>query len=71
MSRTTDSDILDAVVVGAGWAGLGVSHALKRQRPASSRAGAGSHRRDLADTALGLIQNEYAQCADRHAGGPL
>ena len=24
-----DSDILDAAVVGAGWAGLGVSHALK------------------------------------------
>ena len=31
MSRTTDPDILDAVVVGAGWAGLGVSHGLKRQ----------------------------------------
>ncbi len=29
MSRMTHSDILDAVVVGAGWAGLGVSHALK------------------------------------------
>jgi putative flavoprotein involved in K+ transport len=27
---TTKSDILDAVVIGAGWAGLGVSHALTR-----------------------------------------
>ena len=30
MSRTTHSDILDAIVVGAGWAGLGVSYELKR-----------------------------------------
>lgn len=27
---TGETDILDAVVIGAGWAGLGVSHALKR-----------------------------------------
>ena len=28
---TNKGDILDAVVVGAGWAGLGVSHALKQR----------------------------------------
>jgi cation diffusion facilitator CzcD-associated flavoprotein CzcO len=27
----TAVDILDAIVIGAGWAGLGVSHSLKRR----------------------------------------
>ncbi|MFT2214863.1 NAD(P)-binding protein [Rhizobium giardinii] len=28
---TSGTDILDAVVIGAGWAGLGVSHALTQR----------------------------------------
>ncbi|WP_313903544.1 NAD(P)-binding protein [Rhizobium laguerreae] len=28
---TSEADILDAVVIGAGWAGLGVSHALTQR----------------------------------------
>ena len=65
---TNEVDVLDAVVVGAGWAGLGISHALETARSQSLRIGARPRRRNLAYPALELVPNEHAKRPNSHAG---
>ena len=63
----SESDPLDAIVVGAGWAGL--ASAITWPRPAFVIAywsGAGSA--SLAHSALGFLSIEFAQHPNRHAG---
>ena len=68
---TADTDILDALVVGAGWAGLGVSDDPGLGPAAAPRAGTRPHRRNVADAALGQFSGEPAQLRNRHARVPL
>ncbi|WP_353823853.1 FAD-dependent oxidoreductase [Mesorhizobium sp.] len=64
---TDGGDVLDAVVIGAGWAGLGVSYWLARRGLRHSVLERGRIG-ELAHTAMGFVSDEYSQRPDRHAG---
>ncbi len=62
---------IETLIIGGGQAGLAMSHRLQAARARAPRAGAGSHRRALAQRALGRPEIPVSELVGAAAGIPV